>query len=813
MNIFHKSMLAAALIAGTGFSASALELVSPTEGATTTVESLGTITLKWDEWLPEDLPTQTCTLLNSEGTQVAVGNVDFNFMDFAWYDVTFVPTITEAGKYTVVVPAGLAPGEDTPEYRLPFEIAVNTSTPAEPTSIIPADGAVIVQDTQAATPVEFTKITFNFENDPYLTVNFDLITLTDDKGNNINYQTSGWWQEGNAMITLYGYPMVVLAFNTDGTMPSGKYTLTCKPGAFTSPRGSYLEEITCTYDYTRTLAEADDTPLEIESALMGHVTVKSSSASGTLVNTFTWIGDGAVEVTPDMEVPGFIGTNNVGEGKEATGFLVTFNHGAKSEYVTYTLINVTENYNISHSEARKQEDGSFLAPWITSVDFYEGVEYAIEFHAYNNVQDKVEFGDGKGARLTFKGTTDAFKYSPARYITSVPVNGTTIVNRDMAKVTALFSEPVKATMNYALGMGAGTVAIPAESESGDEYDTVWTTTIPASVLSDYPQVEINIVAYDRDGLIVACDDKALEDLSVNKVTYYLTFCQPRILLTQTDSHVPVIDSFVVTSSKGNGVNPSWLANPYVVNAQGKTVAELDKTYYQGNADSFDGTYLPLSWTSAATAGDQDPLELEFHVTPAITEKGKYTLVFPTATLQFGNQFTGETSVAQEMDFYVVDFYPVDYTVDNCTVSLSDVEAGKAATIEVSAAEGWKLEELTLNGEDVTDGVKEGNYTSAPATAGMHFAAKFAFDGITVTPTGVDDVVTDLKLRGFSQDGKLIVAGLKAGQTVNVFTDGGALMATETVGDMDTLEIGVPAGIYIVTVTEGNTRVALKLVNK
>lgn len=797
MNNLLKSALCLGVMASSALSSQAFELVSPQEGETITVDYLGSITLVWSDFV-DAYPTGELQLLNSAGTEVATGTCDYDMANWSAYTATFTPTITDPGTYTVVVPANMAEDNDNREYRLTYEIVPNTSTPAEPTSITPENGSNIVQDTENY--VEFNKIRFDFGNDPSIVLNQNLLSFKDQDGKNVEFTVSGWYEADDPMLQYADCPFININFNDDGNMPSGTYTFIANPGAFSSPRGMYEEKITLTYTYTKTKADVDETPLEIESALMGDA---SSTSSYGQTPVYTWLGTNVVTITEDMPLAELIGVNN---NQTGTGVLVTFNHGSKSNYVTCQLKNLNDNEILTFVEPQKQDDGSFLATFANNIKLYEGIKYALEFHTYDNVQNKTEFGDG--ASLTFVGTTPAYQYSSAEFVTTVPVSGSTITSLDYTKVTVLYSEPVHVTAQFNLGMGMSEPLTMTPETEDAEYDNVWHFQIPQQAISGYPACEVALTAYDQNGNIVK-GNNGIEGNSSQYLSYNLTFYQPRIVVSQSNSHVPEINIFSVYASVEKGINTSWVAYPYVVDAAGTTVATLNQEYYD-DPDLGLRPYKELRWTSGS---EPEPLELEFQMIPAITEKGKYTLVFPEACFNFGTQFDSETSVAQEFDFYVVDFYPVNYSVDSNTVSLGNVEAGKTTSIAVTPAEGWKLESLTLNDNDVTEDVVNGTYTSPAATAEMNFVAQFSYDGIVVTPSGVDDVVTDLNLRGWSQDGKLMIAGLKAGQVLSVYTVGGCMMTTVNVADEDTLSIAVPEGIYIVTVTDGAKKVALKLNNK
>ena len=790
------------LIAGAGLAyclpAAAFDLVSPVEGEVYKVASLSKIDLKWSENV-NDFPEKTLQVLDASGNEVSVNcGMDQSWDDWDVYIATFTPAITTPGTYTVIVPANMAGDNNNKEYRLTYEVEGAVANPdgAVPTAVDPVDGTDIVQ----AEDVFFDKIRLVFGNAESLTVNQTNISLTDQTGTAVEFTISGFYQANDPMLQYQEHPFVCIDFNLDGNMPSGTYTLSIKPGAFTDQNGSINETaIDYTYTYTKTKADVDDTPLEITSALMGGVIDNGSS--------YSWVGTNAVEVTPDMQVAEFVGVLTVGEGKEGTGFLLTFNHGEKAEYVTYNLIDASTSETVYNSTCIKQEDNSYLIPWISTVKLLEDTKYRLEFHAYDNAYNMTEFGNG--AELTFEGLSEAYKFSPAEFVTVVPSPGTVLTTLDQNKITVLFTQPVKVTSNVILGSSV-TQDAKCESANEKEYDNVWYVYIPASLMATYPDAIVNVFAKDENGLVVN-GNQGWESSACNQFEYTMTICLPRLLLGQTNTHVSELSTFFIYSADGRGVETSWLEFPYVIDVNGVKVAELNMEAYTdewGDKTPFKA----LSWTS--TSEDRMPLELEFQITPAITMKGQYSLVLPSGSFNIGTQFESEFNAPKEYDFWVTEFFPVSYTTDNNTVALSPVEITKSASLSIETKENWKLETLTLNGKDVTADVANGRYVSPAATEAMNFEATFAYDGVVVTPTGVDDIVTDLNLRGWSVGGKLYVAGLKDGQIVNVYTVGGSAVANATVaGGDDTLEFTLGKGIYIVTVTEGAQTVALKLVNE
>lgn len=806
MNIFTKStLLAATLLAGAA-SAQAYTLVKPNPAEVQRVSEIGTVHLVWSEWYAEEDadPTKEVTILDANGTVVASTLPELSWDDFSTYDLHFSPAVTTLGEYTMVVPANIAPDNTNPEYRISYVVEEKAPVvPCVPTKVTPTPGTDVIQGDYDG----FTSINLQFGNDAWLEINESQLQLKDQSGNKVQMVVSGTYTKDNPMLQYFPNPVVLLNFNDDGQLASGTYTLTIPAGAIKSDNGQLEETLTYTWNYTKTRAEADPTPLEILSIELG-----TSTATGGFddnhIALYNWNGDG----TPIQD--GAPIAKFSGKDKTVSALRITLNHGAKTRCLAYELYDDNAGEIIYNSNALKLEDDSFLISWPYDINLYEGNTYKLNLNAYSsfNYMTHVEFG--QGATFNITGAQAPFRYSSAVLAVVSPDPEITVISSlEMNKVTFVYSEPVKITRSdFIVGQGFSS-PIEAVSRDGGEYDRVWYVTIPDNALNSRVACDISMAAVGQDGLVVA-GESGFEETACTMVSYDLTLCQPRILLGQTDSHRPGLEIFTVSAERNYAINESYMGYPVIKNAKGEVVANIDEEYAEEYIPEWDWTdYSPYKVLRTSGGSEPDPLELEFRMVPAITEPGNYTLCFPKWSFALGTQFDGCSSIAQEFPFTVVPFAEVTYSVDHHTVTLPAVESGKKHTLPISVADNWKLESLTLNGEDVTDQVKDGVYTTPALNERADLAATFAFDGAMALPSSADEIVTDLNLRGWSQDGKLYVAGLKEGQTLNVYTLGGARMVSFAVS-AETAEITVPAGeAYIVTVSEGNQTVALKLVCK
>lgn len=155
-----------------------------------------------------------------------------------------------------------------------------------------------------------------------------------------------------------------------------------------------------------------------------------------------------------------------------------------------------------------------------------------------------------------------------------------------------------------------------------------------------------------------------------------------------------------------------------------------------------------------------------------------------------------------------------HTVAGHASSVSEVAMGRKVTVNLTPAEGWKIDKVTFNDSDVTAEVANGVYTTPELKANSELEATYAFAGEVFTPESAADMVTDFRLSAWSENGEIVVKGLQNGMVVNVFSVAGAAVGSHTVAEnMDILRMSLPEGVYVVTVTfEGKTQ-AIKLQNK
>lgn len=130
-----------------------------------------------------------------------------------------------------------------------------------------------------------------------------------------------------------------------------------------------------------------------------------------------------------------------------------------------------------------------------------------------------------------------------------------------------------------------------------------------------------------------------------------------------------------------------------------------------------------------------------------------------------------------------------------------VKADEPYTLYIGSEEGTRINTVMFNGENVTDRLIDGYYTTPNITRPSKIVISYEQD-----PDGIAYVPNDSKLHVYGYEGSLFVSGIEEPQSMSVYTLDGKLTSTQTLeGDS---KIKLNEGIYIVKVGERTFKVSL-----
>ena len=308
-------------------------------------------------------------------------------------------------------------------------------------------------------------------------------------------------------------------------------------------------------------------------------------------------------------------------------------------------------------------------------------------------------------------------------------------------------------------------------------------------------------AKDAEGRVVE-GNSGEEAGSCYQVTYDCFLAWPEATVLPATGFVEEIYEFAATYE--TGINISWSAVPYLLDADGNEVCRLDMnenaiTLYDKDGKPFDEN----------TPMNEIAMKMTCHLTEHVTTPGDYVMVFPRSSFSFGTEHDGESNREMRIAYKVVKMPVVNVELENFGKASYKVPAGTSTTVTLTPAKDWKVASLSLDGKDVTADVKDGAYTLTEVTEDASLIASFEYaeEVSLVETTGIVEV-GDRSLTVNATEEYISISGVVAGDNVAVYTMNGMVIGQITVTEgKDEIRISAPAGqVYLVKVNDSAVKV-------
>ena len=768
------ALVAVAAMAMTANAAVTVTLVTPPEGDVSNPGHFPTIQLDTEAY---ESGTVTMSL---EGGESVVCDWSFNMS--AYKLEVNCDKVTKSGKWTLTIPAGaLANPEDDTDVNEEITYTWNYINPTEGEA--PVSGITLSAFT---TNTEGGKVAPGnpCENDEYfrninitlpkygLTVNNTTLKITSDNG-----------FEGDAEVMTMFYDMemsqdLIVKCSALDIKESGTYTLHV-PAGFVTDGTSSNEAVDFSWTYTYTGgSEGPDTPAEL--------VVKSVSVGGVDIKTTPALA----AINPNDEI-----VVNIDPIPEAVMLEVRFKDETNDEFIRTFEIRDNE-YN--KDVVAKPAEGYYrtLAGGDAVNKFYTGTEYGIIITAYStiNVGNPANIVWGPQT-VTFSGATEPYKYSPVTVESVTPENNFEVVDASQP-IVITYSAPVTVDKIEASTGGQGATVVdmlPYATPNADK--TVWTIK-PGKAFWEGSTTDwmFMIYAKDENGLVVK-GNSGEDAESYYQVIYSCFMGWPTVDISPASGMVEELYTFTIANTRGISLSYNYV--PYVVNADGETVAKVD----MNSQIQYDAAGNNINDVEGR---DIKAVKATFHLTAPITDPGKYTLISPRSCYAIGTEFDADNNRYFETEYTVVKMpkAKVDVELVNFANVSFQVLQGKDATVALSPSADWKLATLTLNGEDVTSAVADNTYTISAIEADAKLVAtyEYAYEVETIQTSGVVDVAG--KQITVANDGdRISVEGVAEGDTIKVYTVNGMVIAN-VVAEQDIVKISCPTGqVYIVVIND------------
>ncbi|MBD5292826.1 MAG: hypothetical protein HDS23_06225 [Bacteroides sp.] len=192
------------------------------------------------------------------------------------------------------------------------------------------------------------------------------------------------------------------------------------------------------------------------------------------------------------------------------------------------------------------------------------------------------------------------------------------------------------------------------------------------------------------------------------------------------------------------------------------------------------------------------------------ENGKtYDVVLPEGSVYAANGIVNNPEIksaitAMPEQEAAPEFISVKLNIDEYATATYRMVKGEESVVDLKAGDDWKLESLSLNGDDVTSEVSELGLYTLPALnedATLDATYAYAHDITYDYETGVGNI-EDCHF-GIRKDGShVIISGLNGGENIAIYTVGGMRIASldAVPADMHEASLALPEGqVYIILI--------------
>ena len=312
----------------------------------------------------------------------------------------------------------------------------------------------------------------------------------------------------------------------------------------------------------------------------------------------------------------------------------------------------------------KGEEGFTWAPFF-AIEMYEGHEYEIRLAAYPTEADGWQGINAIGeAKLTVKGATKAFQYSPVTLVSVTPDPSEGFASEDDNVVKVTFSAPVEITAEGAfVNMGYGWT-LPLDSIGASEDKTEWTFVIPQTAMTTGNAVMLSVAAKDADGLVVQ-GNTGFEVDSYFEWSYATPFNAPDLIVTPNNEEMQqTLKEFTVTVEGGQPIGLAYAAMEDIV-----VWDMFQATVATGTVE----LVIPEDKQADYEMGAYDPVEAKITLDQEITTAGRYTLHIPANYFMLGTLQTAmmnkDTNIRYSVEGVATPLVPTEVVpADKSTVS-------------------------------------------------------------------------------------------------------------------------------------------------
>lgn len=479
----------------------------------------------------------------------------------------------------------------------------------------------------------------------------------------------------------------ILIMTADAVTEDGTYTLEIPTGFFTDEEGHTNGRTEFTWDFVK--AGGKEEPVE-----------------NLTVNSLRIIKAGT------MEAIDLIAAGKFDKFDQGDQLIIGTNLGESAGvmYMEVRKMLGDGEYETIRSRAytkTKNEDGDFILNFMGTTKLTQGYRYEVLFNAIDsdNIAPylRTDFGEYS---IYLDGTCEPYKFSPVQLVSVDPEPESEIMDAT-APYVLTFSAPVRLDeQRTAINTGFGTTRAFNSITSNDDR-TVWTLVIdPGFVRTCTSQFEIIVAGTDDDGLVLE-GNAGYEESSCWQISYNCHLGCAAVKIIPESGNVKSLFFFEASASPSIELS-SALYKPYLINAAGETVAEVDMS----SQKRYDSAGRDLDEIDDY---DVSCVRTTFYLDKEISTPGHYTLVVPFAAFAIGEELNGESSRPMNVEYDVVESVSVKAT-EEVAFRVANTSDG----VQVEGVEaGDILRIYTVDGRLAASVVSDGNPVNVSLPSGLY----------------------------------------------------------------------------------------------
>ena len=169
-----------------------------------------------------------------------------------------------------------------------------------------------------------------------------------------------------------------------------------------------------------------------------------------------------------------------------------------------------------------------------------------------------------------------------------------------------------------------------------------------------------------------------------------------------------------------------------------------------------------------------------------------------------NQYIIENMTENQIVEVVFKMVPITLSIKSGNGGQVDanIEYGEKFTFNVVPEEGWKVNSVIFNGQDVTSELENGAYTTPELYRDATLNVSFESTEDAISETQVS------RAKVYALDGRIVVSGTSAGDSISIYDEGGVCVENGIATGSEWIGNAKPGRVYVVKLPHKTVKIAM-----